>query len=172
MISADMTNGLRRLLPALLIWATTSAAAAAQAAPGLTVRRGEQTVNVSPTDLGRLPRVTIEAVDHDKPARFEGVRLVDVLTRAGVTFGQTLRGVRLASYLLAEAPDGYRVVFALPEIDPEFAKQDILIADRMDGNALPARDGPLRLIVPADKKHARWVRGITTLSVVSASDTR
>ena len=35
-------------------------------------------------------------------------------------FGEAIRGDGLANYVLAGAADGYRVVFALPEMDPAF----------------------------------------------------
>ena len=51
-------------------------------------------------------------------------------------------------YLLVEAADDYRVVFALPELDPAFTERVILLADRRDGQPLAAAEGPLRLVVP------------------------
>jgi hypothetical protein len=44
--------------------------------------------------------------------------LAEVLRVAGVTLGKDLKGPLLANGLIVEAADGYRVVFALPEIDP------------------------------------------------------
>ena len=64
----------------------------------------------------------------------------------------------MALYLLVEATDGYRVVFALPELDPAFKDRAGLLADRRDGQPLAAAEGPLRLVVPGEKRHARWVR--------------
>ena len=72
----------------------------------------------------------------------------------------------MAVGLIASAPDGYRVLFSLTEFDPAFSDRVILLADRRDGKRLENREGPLRLIVPGDKSHARWIRGVTTLEVV------
>ena len=44
--------------------------------------------------------------------------------------GEATRGAVLANYLIAEAADGYRVVFALPEVDPAFTDFIFLLADR------------------------------------------
>jgi DMSO/TMAO reductase YedYZ molybdopterin-dependent catalytic subunit len=121
-------------------------------------------------DLARMPRRTVEAKDHDgKPTKFEGVVLADVLASAGVPFGSVLRGENLARFLLATAADGYRVVFALPELDPEFTDDVVLLADRRDGQPLPEREGPLRLVVPHEKRQARWIRQLTTLTVLTAA---
>ena len=57
--------------------------------------------------------------------------------------------------LWSKRPTGYRAVFALPELDPDFNDRVILLADRRDGQALSAKDGPLQIIVPGEKRHSR-----------------
>ena len=136
------------------------------------VRNGAHEVRLQAADLATLPRRVVDTTDGGQTMRFEGVRLSDALEQAGVTFGQTMRGARLGTYLLARAGDGYQVVFALPEIDPDFAERDIIIADRQDGRPLPARDGPLRIIAPGDKRHARWVRGLQAIEMHTAPDAK
>jgi len=90
-------------------------------------------------DLATLPRREIRARDRDgTEAAFAGVALVDLLRLAGVPLGQELRGQHLATYLLIEAADGYRVVFALPELDPAFTDREVLLADRRNGQPLAA----------------------------------
>ncbi|HLX04715.1 MAG TPA: hypothetical protein VKR28_04230, partial [Candidatus Binatus sp.] len=72
----------------------------------------------------------------------------------------------LAVGVVASAPDGYRVLFSLTEFDPAFSDRVILLADQRDGKPLDTREGPLRFIVPGDKRHARWIRGLTTIEVL------
>ena len=67
---------------------------------------------------------------------------------------------------MVEAIDGYKVVFALAEVDPAFATREILLADKRDGKPLDAKEGPLRIVAPGDKRVARWVRQVTTLRIV------
>ncbi|HVF29189.1 MAG TPA: molybdopterin-dependent oxidoreductase, partial [Pyrinomonadaceae bacterium] len=98
-------------------------------------------------------------------AAFEGLELVEVLKLAGVKFGEELRGKSLALFLVVDAADGYRAVFALPELDPAFTDRVILLADRRDGKPLAVTEGPLRIVVPDEKRHARWVRQVTALNV-------
>jgi hypothetical protein len=100
---------------------------------------------------------------------WEGPHLGDVLTAAGVSLGSDLRGERLALYLVAEAADGYRVVFSLAEVDPSNTDALILLADRHDGAPLDADDGPLRIIVPHEKPRGRWVRQVLRLGVYRAA---
>jgi DMSO/TMAO reductase YedYZ molybdopterin-dependent catalytic subunit len=129
----------------------------------------ERPLELSVETFGKLPRQIVHAKDHDgKEADYEGVALVEVLKSAGVKFGQDMRGKALANYLVVEASDGYRAVFALPELDPAFTDRVILIADRRDKQPLDQRHGPLQIIVPGEKKHARWVRQVITLKIGKA----
>jgi DMSO/TMAO reductase YedYZ molybdopterin-dependent catalytic subunit len=58
------------------------------------------------------------------------------------------------------------VVFTLAELDPQFANESVLIADKRDGKPLPERQGPLRLVCASDKEGARSVRMLETIEVV------
>ena len=110
-----------------------------------------------------------ETIARDKDGMehaFKGVPLFDVLDSAGVTLGKQLRGGNLAKYILVKALDGYEVIFALPEVDPEFTDQTILLAYEVDGKPLPKGEGPFRLVVPKDKKHARWIREISAIKIM------
>ena len=125
-------------------------------------------VKLTADDLAKLPRRTVQAKDHDgKETSFEGMELGEVLKLAGVKFGEHLRGKELALFLIVDAADGYRAVFALPELDHAFTDRVILLADRRDGKALTEKEGPLRIVVPDEKRQARWVRQVTSLTIGS-----
>jgi hypothetical protein len=85
----------------------------------------------------------------------------------GITLGDTLRGPRMADVLLVSAADGYKVAFALAEVDPAFATREIILADKRDGKALDAKEGPFRIVAPGDKRPARWIRQVTEIKVVA-----
>ena len=123
-------------------------------------------VRVAAADITGMPHQKISLENHGKTVSFEGVPLRLVLERAGVTLGDSLRGKRLASYVLVEALDGYKVVFALPELDPAFTDRVILLADRADGYPLDNKEGPFRIVVPGDKRMARSVRQVVALKIV------
>jgi DMSO/TMAO reductase YedYZ molybdopterin-dependent catalytic subunit len=126
-------------------------------------------LKLTSADLDKFPRQALRAKDHDgKEYKFEGVAIVEILQKAGLKFGDALRGKALATYLLVEAADGYQAVYALPEFDPPTNDRLILLADRQDGAAFSATDGPLKIIVPGDKTHGRWVRHVKSLTVVRA----
>jgi DMSO/TMAO reductase YedYZ molybdopterin-dependent catalytic subunit len=113
---------------------------------------GEQTVNV--TD------------ERGNPVSYSGVPVAAILAKAGAPLGKDLRGQNMAIGVIAKASDGYQVLFPLTQFDPAFSDRTVLLVERRDGKPLDSREGPLRLVVPGDKRHARWVRGITSLDVV------
>jgi DMSO/TMAO reductase YedYZ molybdopterin-dependent catalytic subunit len=139
-----------------------------QAAPVAVKVEGEVStpLRLTAAELMQLPRQRVSAKGHDqKESRFEGVALFDILKKAGLPTGNELRGKAVTLYLVVEAADGYRAVFALPELDPAFTDRVILLADRRDGQALSSRDGPLQIVVPGEKRHARWVRQVIALRI-------
>jgi hypothetical protein len=116
--------------------------------------------------MAQLPRQTVQAKGHDgKDSRYDGVALYEILKKAGLPQGKELRGKAVALYLVAEATDGYRAVFALPELDPDFTDRVILLADHRDGQPLSAKEGPLQIVVPGEKRHSRWVRQVVVLQI-------
>jgi len=126
----------------------------------------ERPLKLKAADLSKLPRLTVRATEHDgKEATFEGMELGEVLKLAGVKFGEHLKGKSLALFLVADAADKYRAVFALPELDHAFTDRVILLADRRDGKPLAASEGPLRIVVPDEKRQARWVRQVNSLTI-------
>jgi DMSO/TMAO reductase YedYZ molybdopterin-dependent catalytic subunit len=125
--------------------------------------------NISDADLAKLPRMQIKVTGHDnQPAEYEGVQLSELLQAQGVTLGKELRGPRIASYLLFEAEDGYRVVLAIAEVDPGTTDKIVLLADKKNGAALPDKEGPWRLVIPDEKRQVRWIRLLKRISINSA----
>jgi hypothetical protein len=114
-----------------------------------------------------LPRTTLRVTNaHEKKEEtYEGVFLETLLQKAGAPHGEQLRGQLMTNYIVAEADDGYRVVFALAELDSGFL--DSQVADTMDGAPLGAKLGPFRLVAPHEKRPARWVRMLKSITVVS-----
>jgi DMSO/TMAO reductase YedYZ molybdopterin-dependent catalytic subunit len=117
-------------------------------------------------DLAKLPRQTVRAKSHSgAEGQYEGVALIDLLAKAGVPTDRQLKGQAVALYVVVEAADAYRAVFAVAELDRSFTDRVILLADRRDGQPLTAHEGPLQVVVPGEKKHARWVRHVIQLKV-------
>jgi len=119
-------------------------------------------------DLKNMPRKKLTVVNpHNKKTEtYEGVLLEDLLRKAAVTQGENLRGAAMATYVLAEAIDGYRVVFSLAELDSGILESEVIVADTLDGAALGAKEGPFKLVAPHEKRPARWVRMLKSITVV------
>lgn len=115
--------------------------------------------------LAPLPRASADLTAHGKTSRCDGVWLADLVAAKGLPSGEAVRGPALSILIRAEAADGYRVVFALSEIDRRLGNKPVLIADRCDGKPLPADDGPLRLVVPGEARAARSVKQLRALSI-------
>jgi len=122
--------------------------------------------------LSRQPRAEATASVHGaKPSKWSGVRLQSLLASIfALPSGEKLRGPRLATAVRLTAADGYQVVFSLGELDETLGHLEVLIADRQDGAPLPAQDGPFRLVVPSDKRGARWVRQLVRIEVLELKE--
>ncbi|WP_245189444.1 molybdopterin-dependent oxidoreductase [Lunatimonas salinarum] len=156
------------LLPISMLMLIPSKAAFVQQSGAVVIVGGEvQTpLSLRIEDLSTFEKFTHTTTERNgTEAIYTGVALVDVLYRAGVSLGGDLRGENLVKYLIAKARDGYEVLFSLPEIDPEFTNERILLVYELNGQPLPAGTGPFRLVVPQDKRSARWIRELVSLEV-------
>lgn len=121
--------------------------------------------NLTTAALAALPRQEVRATGKDSQAHtYQGVALADVLALVGAPHGKAIHGEALA--LVAEAADGYYVVFALPELDDAFASQAVLLATARFGRPLLAESGPYQIIVPQEKRPARRMRQVRRLRLV------
>jgi DMSO/TMAO reductase YedYZ molybdopterin-dependent catalytic subunit len=162
-----------KLLLAAFLLFTASIAGQAVPHPAALTISGDvaKPLSLSLADLSAMPHKTLKVTNpHDhKEETYEGVPLADLLKLAGASQGEQLRGASMATYVLIEAADGYRVVFSLAELDSGIQDSGVLLADKLDDHPLDDKLGPLRLVAPLDKRPARWVRMTQTIRVVSVS---
>ncbi len=123
-------------------------------------------LQVSAADLTQMPHEKATFEHDGQNATYEGVLLYDLLVKAGVPFGKAMTGKPMASYLLLTSRDGYQVVFALPELDPKFAGARVILADKRNGEVLPEKEQPLRIIAPQDKMKARSTYAVVKAEVI------
>ena len=122
-------------------------------------------VTLSATDLAALPRAVVGLDAHGERHRYEGPLLIEVLAKAGAPTGKALHGPAMADVVLVEARDGYAVALGLAETDPATRPNRMILADRRDGAALPADEGPYRLVIEGDLRPARSARMVSRIVV-------
>jgi hypothetical protein len=123
---------------------------------------------VTPAEFATLRRVDTTVAAHQVTGRYSGVLLSDLLSLVHAPHGDALRGKALATYVVVVGADGYRVVFALADFDPSYTDRVAILADTMDGAPLSGNDAPFQLIVPGEKRPARWVRQVVRIEVRNA----
>lgn len=140
-----------------------------RASGSIAIRVEGRDVILSPAELGKVARhearVVIEGASESTTV--SGVLLWDLLQLAGVPSLQASGRQRAVMYVKLTGADGQSAVVALVEIDPSFSKRTVLVADRRDGKPLDAAEGPWRVIIPDDTRHARWIRGLVAIEVVT-----
>lgn len=128
-----------------------------------------KTIGLKSADLAKLPRREVKTKLQDgKEIVFEGVDAREILQLAGIKFDKENERLNLTRFLIVEAADDYRVVFAFAEFDAAFTDKIILLAEKSDGKPLAEKYGRWQIVVPDEKKRGRWVRQIVSLKVKAA----
>lgn len=118
-------------------------------------------------ELSRLPpvegEVRYQTSKGEESGRYRGPLLWSILEARGIA---DLPGhnAQLDHSFVVEGRDGYRIVFSIGEIDPDFGNAPIQLATERDGKALVPGEG-YRLVVPGDKRGARYVRDVVRIEV-------
>lgn len=140
--------------------------ALSQVQPALRVEgMGRNSVVLTAADIAKLPQKMFSVNVQGKPVMFEGVLVSDILAKVDVPTGEKFAGTAASYFLVVEAKDGYRAVFAWAELDPGFADRPVYLAMKRDGKPLSEKDGPFETVVPGEKRDARWVRQVVALKI-------
>lgn len=131
--------------------------------------RDQPSIALSPTEFHALPHVTVTVHNSHTDANetYSGVPLATLLAKIYAPMGKDLHGEAMTSYLVAKGDDGYSVVLSLAEVDPGFRDSQAIVADSRDGQPL-GKNGPFQLIVPGDKRPARWVHNLVSITLQHA----
>jgi hypothetical protein len=125
-----------------------------------------QTGTLSSADIAALPQIKLTLDVHGETHAYEGPLLSDVVAKVGAPVGKALHGEALADVVIVKGADGYQVAFGLGETDPAIRPNRIILADRVDGHALDAKEGPFRIVVEGDLKPMRSARMVVSIGVV------
>ena len=129
---------------------------------------GGTSATLSVSDLSKLPQQTVKVTDHGTAATFEGVLLTDVLAKVDLPLGEKFHSTGASYYMVVEARDGYRAVFAWAELDSGFMDKSVYVVTKRDGKPLSEKDGPFQLVAPGEKRAGRWVRQVAALTIKQA----
>lgn len=133
----------------------------------LKVAFGANSAEWTPAALAALPHTTLTVFNVHANAcqTYTGVPLMDLLIKLGVPSKQHGKDLRL--YVVAEGSDGYKAVYSVAEVNPDVHDGTVLVADTLDGKALPGAE-QFQLVAKGDKRPARWVRALVSIRVLTA----
>ena len=134
----------------------------------LTVVFEGRTTILSVEDLLKLPQVTVHVHNEHRNAdeEYSGPLVADVLAKAGLVASRETQPLILHSTVVATGTDHYFVIYSAAELEPSFTTGQSIIA--IMKHDLPNTEGGLIQLINANAaKPARWVHGLTTLSVMS-----
>lgn len=163
-----MSLGLVRQV--FVLTALLAPALVAQATPASLELVGEGGVSktLSAADLAALPQAEVVTTGRDSSrVVLRGPTIRSLMTLVGAPAGHDLRGPNMLLVVVAEASDGYRVAYALSELDDQFGATTAIVALTNNGAPLPAAEGPLRIALGGGGEHrARWLRQLIRLRLV------
>lgn len=126
-----------------------------------------KSITLSPEEFAALPHKTVSVFNsHAKiNERYSGVPLTELLAKVAVPLGEQVKGKLFLTGIVAEGADHYDVLYALAEVDPSIHTGDVLVADSVDDHKLE-KDGAFKMVSTEEKRPARWVRNLTSITVV------
>ena len=105
---------------------------------------------------------------------YTGTSLWGLLDQAGIQVDAARKNDVLNRIVVATGSDGYRSVFSLGEIKPDFGNRASIVAyaETLNGSSAPlTTDGPFRVTAPGDVKGGRYVSNLVRLDVRASAST-
>jgi len=125
-----------------------------------------KTMTFTVAQLETMPQKTI-TVDNEHTKNKEsytGVPLETLLAQCGATYTPATQKMFLHSTVRAIGTDQYFVIYSASEVESGLHAGDVIVATKMNGGSL-GDDGRIKLISTEDKKPARWVRNLVSITV-------
>lgn len=126
-------------------------------------KAGADPLVMTAESLKALPRVRVEVKGQAGAEVYEGPALSYLLREAAIPVGPRAHRDPMRGYLVVRGADGYAVVLSAAEADKELHEGAAILADTVNGEPLPAAQGPLRLVVDGDLRPWRSVRQVVTI---------
>ena len=134
----------------------------------VTLSVGGKTTTLSMTDLQAMPQKTLTVHNEHtkKDETYTGVELAGLLAKYGAPFDKAGEKKIFHSYLRVEGTDHYFVLYSGAEVQNAIHNADVLVAISMDGKPL-GEDGQIKLVASGEKRPARWVRNLSSITLVT-----
>ena len=142
--------------------------AAAERSSTLTFTVGGVSRQFSRNDLLKMPQSTLSVhnAHTNRDETYAGVAISDLLNATGLPFNKDTQRTYLHSYVRAQGTDFYFVLYSAAEMQPELNSARALVAISVDGHDL-GDEGQFKLVSSAEKRPARWVRNLLSLTFVT-----
>jgi hypothetical protein len=142
--------------------------APAKPSTSLSVSIDGKTATVMLDDLKALPQKTLTVKNGHTGAQetYSGVAVGDLLAKLGFAFDNASAKRTYHSYVRAEGTDGYWVLYSASELTPTLRETESLIATGVDGKPL-GDEGTFKIVLAGERRPARWVRNLQSLTVVT-----
>ncbi len=134
----------------------------------LTLKASGKTTAFSAAELAAMPQrsVTLRNGHSNVDETYTGVGFSELLARSGYTLDNGGAARIYHSYVRAEGTDHYYVLCSASELEHNLHTGDALIALTLDGKPL-MEDGKFKLVLAGEKRPARWVTNLATLTIVT-----
>ena len=126
------------------------------------------TITLSIKDLLSMPQTTVHVhnAHRNTDETYSGPLLADVLDKAGLHGTREFEPIILHSNIVATATDHYFVIYSAAEVEPGFNTGKVIVAV-MKSDLPDTEGGLIQIINTTDAKPARWVHGLSQISVKS-----
>lgn len=178
-----MFKRLQALPAALLIAGALSAGAAFAAGPSTQLSVSGAITTPTVYDLAGLQAlpavtqtVTFNAGNTPQTHTYTGTSLWGIVNGAGIPVNPLIKNDILTRYVVATGTDGYKVVYAMGEIHPDFGNKPDLVAyaETIGGVSSPlsASQGFARTTAVGDVRGGRYVSNVESLDVRTSGSTQ
>jgi hypothetical protein len=145
----------------LLLWSSVAVAADAPtiAVSGLVTHPQTLTLAALQAFPKQTASVSYMTGGGERKGTYTGAHLWDILKAAAIK--QDGKNSDLKRTVWVEGSDGYSIVMALSELDPDYGNHDALVAYKRED----APGGGFRLVIPSDRHGGRYVTDVVKIEV-------
>lgn len=120
-----------------------------------------------PASIQKASQVEVKVMEGGEAVTYKGVPLRSLLADRlkGPNAMADLRNLA-DSVLVVRASDDYQAAISAAEVAMDESGQKYLLATERNGKPLDPKQGVVKLVVPGDPQHVRWVRMVSGVDLV------